>query len=432
MITSFLYEIILWLAAVLSLPKLLYSYWFKGKYRNSLGKRFGFNFPLIKKGNRFLIWIHAVSVGETKAVTSLAKQLKSQLKNPIIIVSSITETGHAEAKRCLPFADYHVYLPFDLNFIIKPIVSFIKPNLVIISETDFWYNFLNNCKKANAFIAIVNGKISKSSMHRFEKMRFFSKRLFSKIDLACVQSQHYQSRFEKIGVPKDKIVVTGNLKFDDEYPKLTKEQFKEWRKQFRIEQGDPVCVIGSTHEHEEKLLLDQMHKVWSVFPKLKVILVPRHPERFNDAAMLLRKENISYARFSRLDQSSNDIKVILLDAMGFLRKCYQLADVAIVAGSYITKVGGHNVLEPAWYGVPVIFGPFMHAQPELCELIKEYRAGLQIPIEDISKTILELFQNPEKRKEIGENGLKMLSEINGATNRTWNALNPMIENSLKT
>lgn len=422
MLISFLYETVLWLAAIISLPKLLYSYWFHGKYRQSLWKRFGFNFPLIRKGNRFLIWVHAVSVGETKAVAALVKKMKSQLNNPIIIVSSITETGHAEAKRCLPFADYHVYLPFDLNFIIKPIVSFVKPNLVILSETDFWFNFLKNCKRVKAFIAIVNGKISKRSVRRFEKMKIFTRHLFSKIDIACVQSQHYQMRFEQIGVPKDKIIVTGNLKFDDEYPKLTKEQSVEWRKQFKIEAGDPVCVIGSTHDPEEKLLLEEMQKVWTIFPKLKVILVPRHPERFNEAASILRKSNVPFVRFSRLDQFSGEAKVILMDAMGFLRKCYQLADVAIVAGSYTSKIGGHNILEPAWYGVPVIFGPYMHAQPELCELIKEYRAGVQIPLEEVSEMLLELIENPARRKEIGENGLKMLSDINGATKRTWNSL----------
>lgn len=433
MFISIIYEIVLWLAAIFSMPKLLYNYWFHGKYRHSLGKRFGLNFPLIRKGNRYLIWVHAVSVGETKAVATLVKQLKSQIKNSIIVVSSITETGHAEARRCLPFADYHVYLPFDLNCIIKPIVRFVKPNLVIISETDFWFNFLRNCKKENAFIAVVNGKISKRSMNRFAKMKGFARHLFSKIDLACVQSHHYRNRFEQIGVPKDKIIVTGNLKFDDEHPKLTKEQSEKWRKQFKIDAGDPVCVIGSSHDPEEKLLLEQMQKVWAVYPKMKVILVPRHPERFNEAAGILRKENISFVRFSRLDQFSRDgdVKVILLDAMGFLRKCYQLADVAIVAGSYTPKVGGHNILEPAWYGVPVIFGPHMHAQPELCELIKEYSAGMQIPIEEVSNKLLELIGNPDKRNEIGRNGLKMLSDINGATKRTWNSLRPMIHECQK-
>lgn len=422
MLISLIYELILWFAAILSLPKLLYNYWFHGKYRQSLAKRCGFNFPLVRKGNRYLIWIHAVSVGETKAVATLAKQLKSQLKNPIILISSITETGHAEARRSLPFADYHVYLPFDLNFIIKPIVKFVKPNLVIISETDFWYNFLNNCKKQNAHIVVVNGKISQRSMHRFEKAHFFAKHLFSKIDLFCIQSHHYEKRFEQIGVSKEKMIVTGNLKFDDEYPKLSKEQSETWKKQFRIGTEDLVCVIGSTHDPEEKLLLDEMRKVWEIFPTLKVILVPRHPERFNDAAAILRKENIPHTRFSRLDHSSGDSKVILMDAMGFLRKCYQLADIAIVAGSYTHKVGGHNILEPAWYGVPVIFGPHMHSQPELFDLMKEYEAGMQVPAESLSKTLLELLHCPEKRRKIGGNGLKMLADINGATNRTFRAL----------
>ena len=199
----------------------------------------------------------------------------------------------------------------------------------------------------------------------------------------CIQSKHYQERFKALGIDENKMQITGNLKFDDEYPHLSKEQHETWKKQFQITPENQIVVVGSSHDPEEKLILEQMRTVWAELPHVKLMIVPRHPERFNEVAAILEKENIPYMRFSQLDRGAKNAKVILVDAMGLLRKCYQLADLAIVAGSYIPRVGGHNILEPTWYGVPVIYGPFMHSQPELIELMEEYEAGLQVPMENL-------------------------------------------------
>lgn len=427
MFISLLYEISLWILAIIAFPKLIYHYLFHNKYQRSLGKRLGIHFPCIKKGDRFLVWIHAVSVGELKAAAPLVKQIRSQLKNPLIVVSSVTETGHAEALRSLPFADYHVYLPFDFNFVIKPIIRQTVPDLVILSESDFWYNFLKNSKDVGASIVVVNAKLSKRSAQRFKKFRFFSKKLFSFIDLFCVQSKHYVPRFEQAGVPSSKIVITGNLKFDDEIIRLTKEQQLTWKQQLGIKDNNQVLVIGSTHNPEENLLLEQLAQVWKQFPSLKVLLVPRHPERFHEVASILVDHKIPFLRFSQIGSNHENAKVILIDAMGLLRKCYQLADVAIVGGSYTSKVGGHNILEPLWCGVPVIFGPHMHSQPELVEVVQEYKAGLQIPAQNVAETLISLLSSPEERKRISSEGLRMLNDINGATRKTWNALSELVK-----
>ena len=175
MILSFFYEIALWLLALIYLPKLIYDYFFRKKYNQSIARRLGFNFPLITKGKRSLVWVHAVSVGETKAISSLIKTIRNQLNNPIIVISSITETGHDEAKRSIQLADYHVYLPIDFRFIIRPIIKRAAPDLVILTETDFWYNFLKSAKDSGAVIALVNGKISERSFRRFKKTPYFTK-----------------------------------------------------------------------------------------------------------------------------------------------------------------------------------------------------------------------------------------------------------------
>lgn len=417
MIFSIFYELGLLILGILLLPKLFYQLIFKGKYRKSLLKRFGSNFPLIKKGKRKLIWVHAVSLGETKAVAALVKTLRLEFKDAIILFSTTTETGYVEATRTIT-ADFHVYMPFDFGWVIKPIIKRVVPDLVVLCESDFWYNFLSASKNVGARVAVVNGKISPTSHERLLKVPFFARALFDNIDLFCVQSNLYASRFESLGVPKEKIAVTGNMKFDGDYAKLPSVQLEAWRKELGINPSDPVLVVGSSHNPEESLFLKAMQQVWNNFPNLKLILVPRHPERFSEVAGLLQKSNISFRRLSQKYTGSESPSVILIDAMGLLRKCYQLADVAIVAGSYTSKVGGHNILEPSWYGVPVIFGPHMHQQPDLVNLVHEYNAGLQVNIEELPQVLLDLLQDKQRSKSIGEAGLRLAGDVHGATSKT--------------
>jgi 3-deoxy-D-manno-octulosonic-acid transferase len=416
------YEFALWLLLLIALPKLIYQRWKYGKYRNSLAQRFGKDFPKIDKKDRKLVWIHAVSVGESKAVAALAKRIKQELDNPIILISSTTETGHAETLRSMPFADYHIYMPLDFRHIICPIVEQAKPDVVILCETDFWYNFLSSCKAVGAFIAVVNGKISIRSLERLKRFGFFSKQLFSLVDKFCVQNALYQNRFEQIGVPSNKIVVTGNIKFDEEYPRLSTEELQRWKEQLGISPDDQVLVIGSSHSPEEEILLDVLRDVWQKCPKLKVLLVPRHPERFNEVAGLLAKKAIPFVRFSAINARTGNESVILVDAMGVLRKCYQLADVAIVAGSYTPRVGGHNIIEPCWFSVPVFFGPHMQTQLELVELVAEYHAGMQVSPENLAEALIACLTDPAKRAELGEGGVKLVHDLRGATSKTWKAL----------
>lgn len=417
MFVTFLYECGLLILALAALPQFLYQMMVKGKYRKSLLNRFGVGFPSINKEGRPLVWIHAVSLGETKAVAALVRMLESRLNNPIIIFSTTTETGYTEACRGVN-ADHHVYLPFDFGWVINPIMQRTAPDLLILCESDFWYNLLKSAKKNGAKTVLVNGKLSVRSMNRFNKFRFFTNRLFSFIDLLCVQSALYGNRFEEIGIAAQKIVATGNMKFDGDYARLPKENLNSWRSELNIGSKDPVLVIGSSHSPEEIQLLDVLSRVWKIFPDLKVLLVPRHPERFNEVAGILQKKNMHYRRLSETNTDGISAPVILIDAMGLLRKCYQLADVAIVAGSYTPKVGGHNILEPSWYGVPVIYGPFMQAQPDLADLMKEYQAGLQVGLSELQSVLVDLVQNEDKRKVLGDAGLRLASDVHGATEKT--------------
>ncbi|MGZ3632861.1 MAG: 3-deoxy-D-manno-octulosonic acid transferase [Parachlamydiaceae bacterium] len=424
MLISILYEVLLWIFALLSLPKLLYAMLVKNQYRQSLIRRFGVGFPQVSKGNRRLIWVHAVSVGEVKAVANLVKQLKKQPDNPLILVSSITETGHAEAKRAIPEAEYHVYLPFDFYGVIAPIVKRVKPDQVVLCETDFWYHFLRVAKNNGAHISLVNGKLSDKSMERFKSVSFFTKRLFALFDVFCLQSAFYAERFKAIGIPQEKIVVTGNLKFDSRPTMLTQQQKADLMKQLGIREEDRVIVIGSSHDPEEKLLLGAINHLWKEIPSLKVVIVPRHPERFDLVAKLIGETSIPYARYSDLQSSQQPINasIILIDTMGILGKCYQVADVAIVAGSYTSAVGGHNILEPLWFGVPMIYGPCMHTQPDLVEAVSSFNAGIQAPIESVAEALRILLKDGKKVEELRQASSKLITAMYGSTNRSFEAV----------
>lgn len=419
---AILYQAALFILALFALPLLLWQRLRHQKYRESFWARLGVGFPQIVKTAEPLIWIHAVSVGETRAVLPLAVRLKKEFPQATFVISSITETGHKEAKNSLSFADHHVYLPFDASFIVKPILEKVRPDLVLVVETDLWFNFLRFSKGLGAKIALVNGKISERSFHRLQRVPFFALPLFGCIDLFCLQSEEYVNRFERLGVPKAKMQVTGNLKFDDLTVALSCQDKKDFLNALHLSEQDPVLVIGSTHDPEEELLLGVLTDVWKAAPSLKVLLVPRHPERFSRVEALLLKKNLPFQKYSQLSSSNQSYQLLLVDAMGVLRRCYQIATLALVAGSYTEKVGGHNVLEPLAYQVPVLFGPCMKGQKELAAIVLRYQAGLQVPIEALKDQLLLLLKNPSKRLELSQNGLRLLSESRGSLDRTYMSL----------
>jgi len=423
---NFVYEAALWVLAILAIPGTVYSFFVHKKYRESLLPRMGIGGPPFPTSSHPSIWIHAVSVGETKAVVSIARELKHRFPEYPLIISSVTETGHAEAKRSLPFADAHVYLPLDFRWRVRRVLKQASPKLVLLCESDFWFNFLYHAKKEGATLALVNGKLSPHSMRRFSRIPFFSKPLFGFLDVLCVQNTLYQTRFEKAGASSGKICVTGNLKLDEDYPRLSSEEALHWRQKFGIQPDDLLLTIGSTHAPEEQLFLPILRKLWKSTPKLRVILVPRRPELFKEVGALLEREHIRWLNFTDINRKTGKEQVILMDAMGLLRMCYQLSDFALVGGSFTDRVGGHNILEPCWYAKPVLFGPHMQTQPELVELMTQYGAGLQVNLEELPKVLQRWIDNRAEAEAIGTKGLQLVTDLKGSTQRTLQALEPFL------
>jgi 3-deoxy-D-manno-octulosonic-acid transferase len=381
-------------------PKLLFDRIIKGKRHPGFIQRLGFRLP---KADRPVIWIHAISVGEIKAAQPLFLELKKRDPEAFFLITTTTATGQAEAKRSLAEADAFAYLPIDLSWVVRRWVQKLNPKLFVLVESDFWFNLLRALKANGTKVVLVSGKVSERSAKRFGWFPQFSKKLFSHFDLLCVQNEEHLQRFLPLVPDSKRLCVTGNLKLDIEPKKV---DIPYWKERLKIE--GPILTISCTHAGEEELLLDAVGFDWFI------LLVPRHPERFEEVAAILSRKNIPYFRWSRLDKRRGGERVLLVDAMGQLPICYSLSRLAIVAGSYVERIGGHNVLEPSLYGAPVVFGPYTHGQKELVKLAIESGAGAMVPVEELRAFI---HKSHSQSPPAGQ-----LQHGRGATARTVSAL----------
>ncbi|NGX60115.1 MAG: 3-deoxy-D-manno-octulosonic acid transferase [Chlamydiae bacterium] len=388
-----LYDFCLLLGAIYSIPKWL----IQKKYRGSRLQRFGFRLPN-PSSKTPSIWIHMVSVGETKAMIPIYERLRTKYPTGAFFLSSTTKTGHNEAKRSLPNADGYFFLPLDLSWIMRRLVLRLKPDLLLLSESDFWLNLISEVKKQKGKVVLLNGKISARSSARFAKFPSFSKRIFAQIDRLCIQNTEYATRFQSLYIPPEKITITGNLKLSIPSQKLTPKEMQTWRDHFGLLPTDRVITIGSTHEGEEEILLPHIQDA-------KVLLAPRRPERFAQVKKSLEKHPYP--------------NVQLVDQMGILHICYQLSDLAIVGGSFLPGTGGHNIFEPIQAGIPVLFGPHMETQKELVDLVLNAQAGIQTPHQDLAKAIPKALILAQNASDLAARGSQPLEA-------TWEALQPYL------
>lgn len=411
---SFFYNACLILLGLLALPKLLLSW---SKYKGSILYRLGLKSPNLQLSTAPVFWIHAISAGETKAATALIAQLQHIFPSAQIVISNTTRTGHMEAKKSLPQAKAHFFLPLDFSWIMRRLVKQVSPSALFLVESDFWFHLIYHVKKIGGKVVLVNGKISERSYKRFQFFSYFTQKLFPLFDLFLVQNNTYFERFSHL-ISSHKIHITGNLKWDVKPDLLSSSQKEDLKKQLKL--SNKAIIIASTHDPEEKWLLEKLDLLWQLFPALKVLIAPRHPERFQNVSSLLQKKNYSYALSSNPSQITGEEQVLLIDQMGQLTKLYQIVDLAIVGGSFISHVGGHNIFEPVSVGTPVLFGPHMHTQRDLQQQILADHSGLEITLDNLVETISKLLSSP---LSISQNS----SSMQGAAKKTIDLLQNVIE-----
>lgn len=397
----------LWVLAFL--PKI-----FSKKYKNNRLYKIGLKMPDFpaKEKDEYRIWIHAVSLGETKAAKSLVDLIQKEMPAASIFISTTTQTGKKEAEVNLKGIKKSFYLPLDFSFLAKKIVKRVQPDLFVLVETDFWWNLLSELKKNQTKIAVVNGKISRTSYKRFKIFKSLAKAIFGLIDQFCLQSDTDRSRFLELGVPLKKTAVTGNIKFDSQKVSLE-------RKDLNFPLNKKIVTIALTHENEEALILKQLEKLDDQ-NDVVFFLAPRHPERFSKIGEYLKRNKISYRTI--LESGTGGEKVVLVNQMGVMDQCYANSKVAIMGGSFVDHVGGHNIYEAARHGIPVLYGPHMHKQESIVNSLKRHEIGKQISLENLSETLGNLLKTPPRKVLIET----LQKEVEGGTKRSWDLLKQML------
>ncbi len=371
------YDVVIALGFLSFLPKIL---WQRRKKRfPSLKERLGVDVP--SSNGRTVFWIHAVSVGEVKSAKPLFEKIRTQYGDAFILVTTASVTGQEEARRSLGSADAFRFLPLDFSWIMKRWVRLLQPKALLFIEGDLWYNLAKSVRKGGGKIALVSGKISKRSAKRYARGSFFAKKLFSLFDLLLLQNEEHLLRFRSFLGEKENLFVTGNLKFDASAIRID-------RSLYDLPLG---IAITCTHAPEEEELLDALEGIQE-----PLFLAPRHPERFQEVAEMLQRKNIDFIRWSEIGQKR--AKVILVDGMGLLPIFYSFSRLAIVGGSFSSCIGGHNILEPCLYGVPVFFGPHMQQQKELADHLLSSGAGTQVSIEQLAAAVQTFLADSTPQK----------------------------------
>jgi 3-deoxy-D-manno-octulosonic-acid transferase len=413
-----LYSALLALFLLITLPYWLLQMLRHGKYRAGLSQRLGAVPPHLKaNAGKASIWIHAVSVGEVVASSGVVEKLREKFPSHRIFVSTTTSTGQKIAVR--RFGEENVfYFPLDFGFAIQPYLEALRPDLVVIAETEFWPNFLRLARQSGARIAVINSRISDRSFPGYKRLGFWIPKVLANLDLFLAQTEEDRRRLVEIGAPEAKISVVGNLKFDlaPPPPPAVVSSLRA-----SLPSSGPVLVCGSTVEDEEGSLLSAFRNILANHPQTVMILAPRHPERFAEVAAMVEGLGFRLIRRSLWSGEPLGGSVFLVDTIGELAALYSLATVAFVGGSLVPR-GGHNILEPALYGAPIVTGNHYENFREIVNFFVSRDAVRIVGLAELPLVFMELIENSPEREKLGNNALAALESQRGATERTVSAL----------
>lgn len=404
------------------------------KYASGFWQRLG-NLPDFNSEGKPVVWLHCVSVGETQAARPLVTAILENYPEYKLVVSNTTLTGHNLAEDVFKDqASLVFYFPFDWKFSVRRALKKIKPDAVLLMETEIWFNFIRETAKTGARIAIINGRLSEKSAKRYKIIQKTLRRVLRSIDLVLMQTGADAQRLLAVGGRNTRIRITGNIKFDQSHNENESELTKEFRKRFAVSKDAPLIVAASTHQPEEKLILEAFKQVWKNsggnLPRL--MLVPRHPERFGEVAQIIKSTGFSWVRRSE-NPSARDAsaEIILLDSIGELRSVYPLAEIVFVGGSLIPH-GGQSILEPAIEGKAIVTGFYTMNFKAIVEEFAKQNALIQLEKlsekeapEKLTEIFSELLHNERKRVELAENARRVMQESRGATARTIESLKPL-------
>ncbi|MDP2929786.1 MAG: 3-deoxy-D-manno-octulosonic acid transferase [Candidatus Omnitrophota bacterium] len=429
-----LYDIGFFIFSIIYLPVLI----FKGKLHREFPERFG---RYDKAKERALlsgsgrIWIQAVSVGEVALCKSLIPLLKEKFSADDLVISTITRAGNDLAKRLFSKEAIVIYFPLDFAFTVKRAVEFIKPRIYIMIETEIWPNLLKELSLNSVPSILINGRISDRSIGKYRLVKPYLKNALRNIRVFCMQDIIDGMRITELGAPSDRVKVTGNMKFDIEAPVniLTSDAI---RRSFGVKTGDELFVAGSTHSGEEEIIVEAFKELAFEFPRLKLLIAPRHIERVEEVEKIIRKSGFQSTRISRLNDKRytiddkrytiNDKRIMILDTYGCLNDAYLAATIVFIGGSLI-KHGGQNPIEPAVSGRAILFGPHMFNFKYVTNvLLREEAALLVSGKEELIKFSKMLLRDVSKRSKLGDNAKRIVADNRGATKKNFQQISEIL------
>lgn len=409
----FLYTILMLIALPIFIVRLFWKSINFRPYRQRILERLAIYKNFTVKPGGFLI--HAVSLGEVVLALPLIKALQANYPDLAITVTTTTPAGSQRVQEALAGKVAHVYMPFDLPWTIARFFHKVQPSCVIIMETEIWPHLINICAQRNVPVLIVNGRISDQSIGRYELIRFFIANVLKQVTVVATQSQRDSERFVRLGLPESKLQLTGNLKFDAQVNTTQIALGKE----LKAACGDRlIWVAASTHPGEEEQVLAAFRQVKRSIPNCLLILIPRHPDRFQSVAELLNAQKFNFIRRSVSQECQSNVDILLGDTMGEMTMYYAMADVAYVGGSLV-PIGGHNLLEPSAVGVPSITGPHYMNFREIVALLQAADALTIVQNSDqLAQQIITLLQTDDLRARKGALALEVCMQNRGALEKT--------------
>ena len=399
-------------------PVLLYRRWVHGKYRDGWSEKLWGRLPE-RDGSRPCLWLHAVSVGEVLQLRPLMNLLTAQRPGWDFVITTTTRTGLDVAKK--EFAQHTVcYCPLDFSWAVRRAIARLKPSAIVLVELELWPNLVLTANRLGVPLALINGRVSEKSFRGYRRIRPLIARLLSGFELLAVQNEEYADRLRTLGAPSERLHLTGSIKFDGVKSDRSNAKTSELRQFFGLRSDERVFIAGSTQAPEESLALDTWQALRSEFPSLRLILVPRHKERFDEVAALVTSRGLT------LQRRSNDVRgdgdVLLLDTLGELGACWGLAEIAFVGGS-LTQRGGQNMLEPAAFGAAVLFGPNTWNFRDIVEqLLARDAARVVRSADELTATVRTLLRDSAEVRDLGSRARDFVATQQGAAARTVDLL----------
>lgn len=425
-----LYSFVVALVAVLAAPWYFLRSGLRGFPKGYWSERLG-RIPksISDPGPAAAIWIHAVSVGETLAVAGLAGEIVRRFPGSPVYMSHVTPAGREAGEGRIQGVTGRFFLPLDLKVCLKPFFARLRPQLLIVAETELWPNLLRLARDNGTKVVLVNARLSQRSFRGYARFGFFFRGVVQSVDWIFAQTKEDADRFRQLGATR--VSVAGNLKFDAK-PPARGELSRSLRRGLEYSKRGPVLVAASTMAGEEPLVLRAWDSIRQKYPQAMIILAPRHPRRFEDVAELLAGEHRRFIRRTSLDPVDlgpqlAQTEILLLNTIGELAGVFELADVAFVGGSLV-PTGGHNLLEPAFWAKPVVFGPHMENFRDLAQQFLAAGAAFQVDgCDSLAARLIDLFASSELRTQVGENARQLVQSGSGATERVVERLSDWLE-----